>query len=226
MRLRSIPSVISGGGRGTPLEPAGMLRGNESIASAIANSSQDYRTVRLAHDTWNVGGTITVSDDNVTISGCGTGTVLQLERGVNAALLSVTGDNVTIENIAFQTESGTGASPEYAISITGSRVTVRNCTFDGFYRTILASANTYMIIEGCRFKSQAAGCIDMNNTDYSVVRGNIIETNASGTEIDLDAHCQYNTVYGNVAVGGAISISTSGGQANKYAANSPAATTT
>ena len=227
MRLRRIPTTLSGGGAGSPLEPAGMLRGNESIAAAIANSSQDYRTLRLAPDMWHVSGTITIADDNVTITGSGLGTVIQLQRGTKAALMNVTGSNVLIENISFVTESGTGVSPEYAIYVTGNDCTIRNCTFDGFYRTVLASGNLRMAVTNNRFKSQAASpVIDLNNTDYSVISGNIIETNATGNEIELDASCQYNTVFGNVAVGGAISISTSGGQANKYAANSPAATPT
>lgn len=226
MRLRSVVARMSGGGRGTPLEPAGMLRGNESIAAAIANSSQDFRTIRLAPDTWHVGGTITVAVDNVTISGSGLGTVLQLQRGTKAALLSVTGDDVLIENVSFVTESGTGVSPEYAIAVAGNNCTIRNCTFNGFYRTIFATDNLRLTLANNRFKNSGAGCIDLNNTDYSVISGNIIETNATGNEIDLDANCQYNSIFGNVAVGGVISISTSGGQANKYAANSPTAVTT
>jgi len=203
------------------IEHAAMLRSNGSIIAALANGPQDEHCLLLGAGTWNITGTITISKSNVTIRGLGPETKLQLQRGVNAALLVVTGDNVTIENISFLTESGTGVSPEYAISVTGDNCTIRDCTFNGFYRTIIATNNLRMMLANNRFKNSGAGCIDLNNTDYSVVSGNIIETNAAGNEIDLDASCQYNSIFGNVAVGGALYMPS----ATAHAANNPAATT-
>ena len=204
------------------LDHAAQLRSPASIAAAIANGPQARQILDLAPDTWYASKTITISQSNVTLRGRGGATRIQLQRGVNAALLVVTGDDVTIEGIAFLTESGTGATPEYAISVTGNNCTIRNCTFDGFYRTITATDNLRMMVTGNRFKSQSTSpVIDMNNTDYSVISGNIIETNATGNEIDLDAASLGNVVVGNIAVSGALYMPS----ATAHAANSPAATT-
>lgn len=220
MRRWSTQSVSAVNAR--EIEYAARLRPTGSIAAALANGPRGEHCLLLGAGTWNINGTVTISQSDVTIRGFGVETKLQLQRGVNAALLVVTGDNVTIEDITFLTESGTGASPEYAISVTGNNCTIRNCTFDGFYRTITATGNLRMMVTGNRFKSQSTSpVIDMNNTDYSVVSGNIIETNAAGNEIDLDASCQYNSIFGNVAVGGALYMPS----ATAHAANNPAATT-
>ena len=216
--------MISGGLRGSPLEFAGQLRSTSSLNSAMANAAIDSTSLHLAPDTWKIFEALTVSK-SATISGSGKESILELQRGFLISMIDVTADDVVIENLTIKTESETGATGLVGITITGDRVTVRNCVFVGFKNAILVSSATDFVIEGCRISNQTGAAIDINNGDYGIVRGNIIATNATGNEIDLDTSSQYNTVYGNVAKGGAISIPTSGGQANKYAANSPAATT-
>ena len=211
---------------GGPLEHSGMVRAGDSFAGAVGSSGAVSGVVPLAPDRWQVPASVTINR-SMSIVGFSKETTLERPRGGTATPILVTGDDVTIENLTIRTESGTGRSAaDVAITVTGDRCIIRNVSFIGFATAISVSGATHFRIEGCDIRSQTGVAINIDNGDYGIVSNNIIATNATGNEIDLDSNSQYNSVTGNSAGAGAISIATSGGQLNKYAGNVPTASTT
>lgn len=202
------------------LEHSAMVRGNESIAAAIARGAEPA-FVLLAPDGWSVATSFLV-DRSCTIRGGGYGTLVEAEIGVATPFFTISADNVTIQGVRFK--GGSGVTE--CLHITGTDVTIRDCIFDGFATSIHVDGAARFIIEGCRFVNQT-NAIDVDNGDGGIISGNLIQSSAP-SQILLDANSQRNSVCLNNAGtnASAVSISTSGGQGNVKAGNQPAAVTT
>ncbi|MHA2066329.1 MAG: hypothetical protein ACXABY_18315, partial [Candidatus Thorarchaeota archaeon] len=103
---------------------------------------------------------ITVDVGCVHIIGLGHGAQRpNLTVGVAGDIISVTADDVTIENIYFTGHATTAATS--FINVNADDVTIRNCHFQALAKPTecmtVVTGSDYLTVEGCRFVGSAAG---------------------------------------------------------------------
>jgi hypothetical protein len=222
------------------LGPMFVARAWDDLGKVLA-SCEPHTRINLAGDRWDIGGTFVI-DRSVVFSGQGRSTQIRKAYAGNETMVTVTTDNVVLENIWFRDESdvkdGTG------LLITGaSDVIVRNCFFEGFRVAMQIAGGSRIRVHDCHFESigrsesgvanfgigvgsSASGVVLANN----VITVESVGDTAANRAISMASTVTDSAVVGNVCLtttkieftntGAAQTFAADGGSDNHVAGNS------
>jgi hypothetical protein len=147
------------------------LNAREDFAAWSSHPHFAESPVLLDVGQWSIHNNITISKSNIHISGFGYHTVIKAGTTNADGILTISGDNVIIENVRFWKENALDA---LMLHITGNSVTIRNCWFDGNANTncILANVADKLTVDSCYFNGGTRDIIYVLDSDESVISNN------------------------------------------------------
>jgi hypothetical protein len=194
------------------LHQAMSVRSGESPIAYMSRFDK-ARTLRLADDTFTLGGSFTISRSGQ-LSGAGATTVLDASKaGLTTSdyILTITADDVVVENMRI-----IGATTTNGIHITGNGVTLRNVTIESCSKSVVLSGARDFAVTGCSIRSSLDRAIHVTGSSlHGRINNNEIDIpSASGppSAILLDSGVTKVVITGNeIARTGVIEMTNTGG---------------